>query len=104
MTSIVENAAACPVKGHVKSLQEYRGDRTDGPSKCSWFPGTHEKSPHQHYRKVKPAILSTILDHVGGTPMVKINRLAEEAGLTEAGVELVAKRECRRGPRHTAGG
>ncbi len=34
------------------SLAEYRSEgRADGPMKCTWFPGTTEKSPHEHYRK-----------------------------------------------------
>lgn len=87
-------SGACPVAhGPYKSLDEYRKGRVDGPSKCTWFLGTQEKSPHEHYRPHKAKILNTILDHVGGTPLVRVNKLAEEAGLTAAGVELCAKCE-----------
>ena len=37
------------------SLEEYRAPgRSDGPMKCTWFPGTTEKSPHEHYRRYWP--------------------------------------------------
>jgi cystathionine beta-synthase len=38
-------------------------------------------------------ILSTALEAVGDTPLIRINRLTAEAGLTAAGVELLAKCE-----------
>lgn len=38
-------AARCPVD-HSK----FREGREDGPLRCTWFPGTTEKSPHLHYR------------------------------------------------------
>lgn len=93
--------AASPTKGleaprarpAPASLAEYRAGRADGPSKCTWFPGTTEPNPHASRRHVRPKILNSILDQVGGTPLVRINRLAQEAGLTDAGVELVAKCE-----------
>ena len=31
-------------------MAEYHKDRSDGPKKCTWFPGTTEKSPHVHGR------------------------------------------------------
>ena len=72
------------------SLEEFRASRTDGPSRCTWFPGTKEASPHQHYRPTRGKILSTVLEAVGDTPLVRVNKLAAEAGLE---CELVAKLE-----------
>ncbi|EQC33875.1 cystathionine beta-synthase [Saprolegnia diclina VS20] len=49
------------------------------------------KTPHSHdQRFTEPKILNTILDHVGNTPLVKINKIAEKAGLQ---CELLAKCE-----------
>jgi Pyridoxal-phosphate dependent enzyme len=61
-----------------------------GPAKCTWFPGTTEKSPHFHYRPEKPKIGNTILDFVGHTPCVRINKLTKELGIE---AEVVAKCE-----------
>lgn len=61
-----------------------------GPAKCTWFPGTTEKSPHLHYRPEKPKIGETILDFVGYTPCVRINKLTKEMGIE---AEVVAKCE-----------
>jgi cystathionine beta-synthase len=71
----------------------YRADRAegDGPSKCTWYPNTTEKSPHEHYRPARcEKILPDILHAIGYTPVVRINRLGKEAGLS---CELVAKCE-----------
>jgi cystathionine beta-synthase len=81
---------ACRHATPFTSLEEYRGTREDGPHKCTYFPGTKDASPHAHYRRARPKIGDTILDFVGDTPMVRINRLAVEAGLE---CELVAKCE-----------
>lgn len=84
--AFVPKHGGCPYS----SLKEYRGDRTDGPSKCTWFPGTTEKSPHFHYRPERPKIGNTILDFVGHTPCVRINKLTKELGIE---AEVVAKCE-----------
>lgn len=79
--------SACPHKA------SYRSDRAegDGPTKCTWYPGTTEPSPHEHYRPVRPnKILPDILHAIGETPVVRINRLSKDAGLE---CELVAKCE-----------
>lgn len=75
-----------------KSVEEFRSGRTpdDGPGRCTFFPGTTELSPHHHYRPTRGKILNTILEHVGDTPLVRINKLAKEAGLQ---CDLVAKCE-----------
>ena len=33
------------------------------------------------FRKGKPAIMSTILDNIGNTPLVRLNRIPKSAGL-----------------------
>jgi hypothetical protein len=72
------------------SLAEFRGGREDGPLRCTYFPGTTEKSPHLHYRPVRGKILNTVLEAVGDTPLVRVNKLSAEAGLE---CELLAKLE-----------
>eukprot|EP01098_Paradermamoeba_levis_P004426 TRINITY_DN18_c0_g1_i1.p1 TRINITY_DN18_c0_g1~~TRINITY_DN18_c0_g1_i1.p1 ORF type:complete len:501 (-),score=206.94 TRINITY_DN18_c0_g1_i1:143-1645(-) len=66
--------------------------RTDGPTKCTWHLGTTEKSPHQQIPLTtpEPKILTNILDHIGWTPVVKINRIGKSEGLK---CELLAKCE-----------
>ena len=72
-----------------------------GPSKCTYKLGTTEKDPHQHYARddpesiharpdLKPKALPNVLHNIGNTPLVRINRIAEEEGLE---CELYAKCE-----------
>ncbi len=69
----------------------YRQGRTDGPVQCTWFPGTTEPSPHNHETHVpKPKILNTILDHIGDTPLVRINKITAAEGVQ---CEVLAKCE-----------
>ena len=51
------------------------------------FPGTTESSPHVHEQHAaKPKILSTILDHIGDTPLVRINKIAKAEGIQVRGL------------------
>ncbi|XP_055348496.1 cystathionine beta-synthase-like isoform X2 [Paramacrobiotus metropolitanus] len=62
------------------------------PSPCSWKPGCpKDKSPH-HAKPLapKPKVMETILDNIGNTPMVRINRIGKSHGLK---CELLAKCE-----------
>jgi cystathionine beta-synthase len=72
----------------------YRAGRAanDGPTKCTWSPGTTLESPHVHKASESPRdkICDTILDHIGNTPLVRINKIAASAGLK---CELLAKCE-----------
>lgn len=79
----------CPIKHHGA---EYRksGDRKDGPVKCTWYPGTTEKSPHEHYRPKPGLIYNTILERVGDTPLVRLNRVGVDDGFE---CEFLAKCE-----------
>ena len=63
-----------------------------GPERCTWVPNTAEKSPHVHpaFPVAKPKILDTILQHIGNTPVVRINNIGKSAGLK---CELLAKCE-----------
>jgi hypothetical protein len=50
------------------------------------FPGTTEKSPHAHeLHKSRPKILDTILQHIGDTPLVRVNRITEKEGIKVRG-------------------
>jgi len=65
--------------------------KTEGPVKCTWHLGTTEKSPHHHYRPPRnPKIMENILENIGYTPMVKLNKIPKEDGLE---CEIVAKCE-----------
>jgi len=64
----------------------------EGPSKCTWYPGADLKtSPHHHVEsKPEPKILNSILEHVGNTPLVRLERLSKSEGVK---CELLAKCE-----------
>lgn len=56
--------------------------RPDQPSRCTWSLGTEEASPHHHQPLApKPSVLPTILEAVGGTPLVKLNKIPQSFGL-----------------------
>jgi cystathionine beta-synthase len=63
---------------------------TDGPQKCTWHLGTTEKSPHIHTRPKPNKIYNSILEHIGNTPIVRLERLMKKEGLK---CELLAKCE-----------
>eukprot|EP01133_Synstelium_polycarpum_P008430 gene8430-9916_t len=48
----------------------------EGPLKCTWKPNTTEKNPHTTRAKESPKAYDNILQHIGNTPMVRINKLA----------------------------
>ncbi|XP_067259490.1 cystathionine beta-synthase a isoform X2 [Chanodichthys erythropterus] len=66
--------------------------RPDLPSRCTWKPGmSHENSPHKYFPRTKAeSILPTILDRIGDTPMVRINKISKTFGLK---CEILAKCE-----------
>ncbi|RUP50436.1 cystathionine beta-synthase [Jimgerdemannia flammicorona] len=58
---------------------------------CTWQPGTSLNDPHHHEQSLpEPPILDTILDHIGNTPMVRVNKIAKSEGIK---CELLAKCE-----------
>lgn len=65
---------------------------TDGPLKCTWnINGSTQPSPHVHRElKPQPKILDSILDHIGNTPLVRLNRIPKEDGVV---CEVLAKCE-----------
>lgn len=66
--------------------------RTEGPVKCTWhLGGNNGPSPHA----VKPTvrntkIMDTILENIGNTPLVRINKIGKEQGIN---CQLLAKCE-----------
>ncbi|RIA99309.1 cystathionine beta-synthase [Glomus cerebriforme] len=58
---------------------------------CIWNPNIKEPSPH-HYEKhlPEPRILDSILDHIGNTPLVRINNITKSEGIE---CEILAKCE-----------
>lgn len=86
------SGGGAPATGHVLGA-DFRHARpvTDGPGRCTWYPGTKERSPHAHIPLApRPKICDTILDNIGNTPMVRINKISASAGLQ---CELLAKCE-----------
>uniref|UniRef100_A0A672SCU4 Cystathionine beta-synthase n=1 Tax=Sinocyclocheilus grahami TaxID=75366 RepID=A0A672SCU4_SINGR len=66
--------------------------RPDLPSRCTWKPGMSlENSPHKHFPRTKAEkILPNILDRIGDTPLVRINKISKTFGLK---CELLVKCE-----------
>lgn len=61
------------------------------PSRCTWIPNTKEKSPHTcHPLHDRPKILPNILEAIGHTPMVRLNRIPKAEGIK---CEVLAKCE-----------
>jgi len=61
----------------------YRKNRFqgDGPAKCTWYPGTTEKNPHTTIpTKRNDKIMDNILDAIGNTPLVRLNRIGKDTG------------------------
>jgi len=65
-------------------------DKHEGPTKCTWELGTKEVSPHVYERKAPGKILDNILEHIGNTPMVRINHITKVEGIQ---CEILAKCE-----------
>ncbi|XP_045396703.1 cystathionine beta-synthase isoform X2 [Lemur catta] len=75
-----------------KEAKEHLWIRPDAPSRCTWQLGRPSAdSPHHHTTPTKsPKILPDILEKIGDTPMVRINKLGKNFGLK---CELLAKCE-----------
>ncbi|CAG8757949.1 5162_t:CDS:2, partial [Acaulospora morrowiae] len=60
-------------------------------SKCTWTPNTTLHNPHNH-EELKPEspIINSILDHIGNTPLVRINNITKAEGIE---CEILAKCE-----------
>ncbi|XP_058445427.1 cystathionine beta-synthase-like protein [Malaya genurostris] len=82
----------CPMNGHHNGIVNGEGNsreeflasfkRPDLPSRCTWAVGTEQSSPHYHQALTAPAkVLGTILEAVGNTPLVKLNKIPQAAGL-----------------------
>lgn len=82
---------SCPFES-----ESYRSSRAgnDGPGKCTWFPGTAETNPHTHdsgpAQPASSGILPSILDFIGNTPLVRLNKIPQKEGLS---CEIVVKCE-----------
>ncbi|RDD45423.1 Cystathionine beta-synthase [Trichoplax sp. H2] len=52
------------------------------PPKCTWTLGSSAKSPHHHeVRKINNKISQTILENIGFTPIVRLNKIEKKFGL-----------------------
>ncbi|XP_071841584.1 cystathionine beta-synthase-like isoform X2 [Apostichopus japonicus] len=64
----------------------WKWEMPDTPSKCTWHQGMDPKnSPHQHKSKVltnsRATVVKNVLEVIGDTPLVKINKIGKSAGL-----------------------
>lgn len=67
----------------------YERDRDNCATDCTWRLGATEASPHIKVpRRPRPNIMNTVLENIGNTPLVRLNRVA--SGLK---CELLAKCE-----------
>ncbi|KAL4229563.1 hypothetical protein ACF0H5_012602 [Mactra antiquata] len=83
----------CPVQNGMERDSPFRKWRQpDCPSGCTYDPSKKiSESPHRHVPlKPKSAIMSSILDNIGNTPLVKLNRIPKSEGLH---CEVLAKCE-----------
>jgi len=76
------------------TTRSYSAHKPEGPVKCTWSlncSGTKPPSPHhtEPLRK-KDKILNSILEHIGNTPIVKINKISKSYDLK---CQLLAKCE-----------
>jgi cystathionine beta-synthase len=60
----------------------YRAGRSDGPQRCTWAPtltpSERAADPHAHHPpQPRSKILGSVLEAIGNTPLVRINRVAE---------------------------
>lgn len=55
----------------------------EGPARCTWSIGkSDQQSPHVHKPLVpKPKIMNTVLENIGNTPMVRINRITKQENI-----------------------
>lgn len=58
-------------------------DTTKDSSKCTWKLGTTEKSPHIHepFRPMPKKIFDDVLDAIGNTPLIRINKVGVQEGI-----------------------
>jgi cystathionine beta-synthase len=78
-----------------KKAKTYDHRGNEGPGKCTWHPNATEAewaaSPHRRIPLTSESkILSSVLEHIGNTPMVRLERFAKAEGIT---CEFLAKCE-----------
>jgi cystathionine beta-synthase len=69
-----------------------RTDPNKDTSRCKWHLGTKEPSPHTkvEFNPNPPKIMDSVLDAIGHTPMIRLNRIPQSEGLK---CEILAKCE-----------
>mmetsp|Transcript_54658 Transcript_54658/g.133956 ORF Transcript_54658/g.133956 Transcript_54658/m.133956 type:complete len:543 (-) Transcript_54658:74-1702(-) len=63
----------------------------DGPTKCKWsLDADKSADPHRHDRPTRGPVLSTVLEAIGDTPLVRLNKIPAADGVE---AEVLAKCE-----------
>ncbi|KAK2839930.1 hypothetical protein Q5P01_013670 [Channa striata] len=80
------------LKSRATAADQLKWIRPDLPSRCTWRLGKPmSESPHSHPQRTKaPSILSDILEKIGHTPLVRLNKIPKEFGVK---CEILAKCE-----------
>lgn len=56
----------------------------DHPSKCTWSPkGKSDETidPHLHNRQLRAPVCPTVLNHIGNTPLIRLNKIPSQYGV-----------------------
>eukprot|EP01041_Mallomonas_annulata_P006101 gene6101-12354_t len=57
-------------------------DGEESQNNCTWNADSIEECPHLKFNRIpKTPILSSILDHIGDTPLVRLNRIGKKEGV-----------------------
>lgn len=92
----VNGEAECPTKRWAPSVEESpfrQWRRPDLPSRCTYHSSSKSiaDSPHSHKQITeRPKIMTNILDNIGNTPLVRINRITQKENIQ---CEILAKCE-----------
>ncbi|KAJ8004158.1 hypothetical protein DPEC_G00155880 [Dallia pectoralis] len=91
-TLVSESLGVEDIEGTIQSVGERKWIRPDLPSRCTWKLGDNSTaSPHTHSKQTKASkILPNILQRIGDTPMVHMNKIPKTFGLK---CEILAKCE-----------
>lgn len=54
----------------------------DHPSKCSWsLKADKSLDPHPHHRQIRAPVCPNVLNHIGNTPLIRLNKIPANYGV-----------------------